>query len=76
MSIKINPHNIRGPWRDGYALDVHTTSRTMIGHNAFVKRRRVRLDAIVLVLGTRVSRRTMVRLQCLLFPVRAHISIC
>lgn len=35
MSVAINPHKLRGPWSDGYALDVHTTSSTMIGHNAF-----------------------------------------
>ena len=35
MPVIINPHNLRGPWSDGYALDVHTTSSTMIGHNAF-----------------------------------------
>lgn len=35
MSVKISPHKLRGPWSDGYALDVHTTSSTMIGHNAF-----------------------------------------
>ena len=35
MSVKINPHKLRGPWSDGYALDVHTTSSTMVGHNAF-----------------------------------------
>ena len=35
MSVKINPHKLNGPWSDGSALDVHTTSSTMIGHNAF-----------------------------------------
>jgi competence protein ComFC len=35
VHVKINPHKLRGPWSDGYALDVHTTSSTMIGHNAF-----------------------------------------
>jgi competence protein ComFC len=35
VPVKINPHKLRGPWSDGYALDVHTTSSTMIGHNAF-----------------------------------------
>ena len=35
MPAKINPRKLRGPWTDGYALDVHTTSSTMIGHNAY-----------------------------------------
>ena len=35
MPVKINPHRLVGPWSGGYALDVHTTSSTMIGHNAF-----------------------------------------
>ena len=35
MPVKIHPHRLSGPWSGGYALDVHTTSSTMIGHNAF-----------------------------------------
>jgi hypothetical protein len=35
VPAKINPRKLRGPWTDGYALDVHTTSSTMIGHNAY-----------------------------------------
>jgi competence protein ComFC len=35
VPVKINPHNLQGPWSDGYALDMHTTTSTMIGHNAF-----------------------------------------
>src|ERR1035441_9820644 len=35
MAAKINPRKLRGPWTGGYALDVHTTSSTMIGHNAY-----------------------------------------
>jgi predicted amidophosphoribosyltransferase len=35
MPAKINPRKLRGPWSDGYALDVHTTSSTMIGHNTY-----------------------------------------
>jgi predicted amidophosphoribosyltransferase len=35
VPITINPHRLVGPWNSGYALDVHTTSSTMIGHNAF-----------------------------------------
>jgi competence protein ComFC len=34
VSVKINPHKVRGPWSDGYALDVHTMGSTMVGHNA------------------------------------------
>ena len=33
--VNINPHKLHGPWTEGYALDVHTTSSTMIGHNAY-----------------------------------------
>jgi competence protein ComFC len=35
MPIKINPRKLRGPWADGYALDVHTVSSTMVGYNAY-----------------------------------------
>jgi predicted amidophosphoribosyltransferase len=35
VPAKINPRKLRGPWTGGYALDVHTTSSTMIGHNAY-----------------------------------------
>lgn len=35
MLAKINPRKLHGPWTGGYALDVHTTSSTMIGHNAY-----------------------------------------
>jgi len=35
MPVEVNPHRLVGPWSGGYALDVHTTSSTMIGHNAF-----------------------------------------
>ena len=35
MPIAISPHRLVGPWSGGYALDMHTTSSTMIGHNAF-----------------------------------------
>lgn len=35
MPVKINPRKLRGPWTDGYALDVHTVSSTMIGYNAY-----------------------------------------
>jgi competence protein ComFC len=35
MPVTVNPHRLVGPWNCGYALDVHTTSSTMVGHNAF-----------------------------------------
>ena len=35
MSVDASPHRLVGPWSGGYALDVHTTSSTMVGHNAF-----------------------------------------
>ncbi len=35
MPVSINPRKLRGPWRDGFALDVHTVSSTLLGHNAF-----------------------------------------
>lgn len=35
MPVKINPRKLRGPWSEGYALDVHTLSSTFLGHNAF-----------------------------------------
>jgi competence protein ComFC len=31
----INPRKLRGPWREGFALDLHTVSSTFLGHNAF-----------------------------------------
>jgi predicted amidophosphoribosyltransferase len=31
MSVKINPIRLRGPWRSGFALDLHTTSSVLIG---------------------------------------------
>jgi len=33
--IKINPREIKGCWDQGYVLDVHTISSTMIGYNEF-----------------------------------------
>ena len=33
--IKINPKEIKGSWDQGYVLDVHTISSTMIGYNEF-----------------------------------------
>ena len=35
MPVKISPRKLRGPWADGYALDVHTLGSTFLGHNAF-----------------------------------------
>jgi competence protein ComFC len=35
VPVKINPRKLRGPWSDGYALDVHTLGSTFLGHNAF-----------------------------------------
>ena len=33
--IKFNPKEINGSWNQGYVLDVHTISSTMIGYNEF-----------------------------------------
>ena len=33
--IEIHPKEIKGSWDQGYVLDVHTISSTMIGHNEF-----------------------------------------
>jgi len=33
--IEIHPKEIKGAWDDGYVLDVHTISSTMIGYNEF-----------------------------------------
>ena len=35
MLIEINPVKITGAWDDGYCLDRHTISSTMIGYNEF-----------------------------------------
>lgn len=35
MSVQINPKTLRGEWKQGFALDVHTTGSTFIGHNEF-----------------------------------------
>ncbi len=35
MPIEINPVKITGAWDDGYCLDRHTVSSTMIGYNEF-----------------------------------------
>lgn len=31
VSVEINPRHLRGPWDDGYALDVHTRGSTYLG---------------------------------------------
>src|SRR5271169_783531 len=33
--IEIHPKEIKGSWDEGYVLDVHTISSTMIGYNEF-----------------------------------------
>lgn len=35
MAVKINPKALRGPWSAGFALDVHTTGSTFLGHNEY-----------------------------------------
>ena len=35
MAVEIHPMRVAGPWFDGYALDVHTTSSDYIGDNAY-----------------------------------------
>ena len=35
MAVKINPKTLRGPWASGFALDVHTTGSTFLGHNEY-----------------------------------------
>ncbi len=35
LPIEINPVKITGAWEDGYCLDRHTISSTMIGYNEF-----------------------------------------
>lgn len=32
---KYQARKLKGPWRDGYALDLHTISSVMIGHNEY-----------------------------------------
>jgi competence protein ComFC len=33
--VKTSPKKLKGPWEDGYALDIHTISSEFIGHNEF-----------------------------------------
>lgn len=35
MSVQIKPKALRGGWKQGFALDVHTTSSTFVGHNEY-----------------------------------------
>jgi hypothetical protein len=35
MPVKVNPRKLRGPWTDGFALDVHTTGSNFLGYNAY-----------------------------------------
>ncbi len=35
MGVPIRPRKLRGPWVDGYALDVHTTASVLVGHDAY-----------------------------------------
>lgn len=35
MPVKISPRKLRGPWTDGFSLDVHTTGSTFLGYNAY-----------------------------------------
>jgi competence protein ComFC len=35
MSVQIKPKALRGDWKQGFALDVHTTGITFIGHNEY-----------------------------------------
>lgn len=35
MSVQIKPKALRGEWKRGFALDVHTTSSVFVGHNEY-----------------------------------------
>jgi competence protein ComFC len=35
MAVEIHPKQIKGSWDDGFVLDLHTVSSTMIGYNEF-----------------------------------------
>lgn len=35
MSVQIKPKELHGEWKQGFALDVHTTSSTFVGHNEY-----------------------------------------
>jgi len=35
MPVKTNPRKLSGPWAEGYALDLQTTSSTLLGYNSY-----------------------------------------
>jgi predicted amidophosphoribosyltransferase len=35
MAVRIHPKTLQGPWTQGFALDVHTTRSTFLGHNEY-----------------------------------------
>jgi hypothetical protein len=35
VKLRAAKRKLHGPWTDGYALDVHTVSSTMTGHNEY-----------------------------------------
>lgn len=35
MPIKINPRKLKGPWVEGFALDLQTTASTFLGYDAY-----------------------------------------
>jgi predicted amidophosphoribosyltransferase len=35
VSVHVKPKALRGEWKQGFALDVHTTGSTFIGHNEY-----------------------------------------
>jgi len=35
VSVQIKPKELHGEWKQGFALDVHTTSSTFVGHNEY-----------------------------------------
>jgi len=35
LSVEINPRRLRGPWDDGYALDIHTLASTFLGTDPY-----------------------------------------
>jgi hypothetical protein len=53
VAVKINPRKLRGPWADGYALDVQTTGATFLGHDEYG---RPRFDTVRSPLGELVYR--------------------
>ena len=35
MAVEIRPRRLRGPWTEGYALDLHTTKSVFLGYDAY-----------------------------------------